>query len=102
MDASLSPAPALAPIMPLPASVSPIIAVDTPPWEIDFVQTPAPVRKAPAKPVPAKSARIEAERIPWGMVALTIATAVLLVFGSHAADPSGSRVMALSAGQPGD
>ena len=78
-----SPIPAAAPLAP-PASPGP---ETTPPWRIEPEASPAPRRKPGGIELP----RIEAQPVPWAIVALTLATALMLVFGNYAG-PSDSRV----------
>lgn len=86
--------------MDTPLSLAPAAPVPTPPVEAEIIEAPAPVRIAPrklAQPVPAP---IRAEKVPLGVFALTLVTAVLLVFGAQSADPEGARIMDFAAAHP--
>jgi hypothetical protein len=96
MDATLSPLPAQPLSLALPAPSPKAASPTAPPWEAEALAVPQPARRAPGKPARPKSPRIQSEKLPWGMIALTIATAVLVIFGARAADDRGSRVMPLT------
>lgn len=91
MDATLP----IAPIALPPASLA-----DTPPWEIEIDESPLPVRVMPRKVAPSPSPA-KSEGIHWSVTALTVLTAVVLVFGARAEEGTHSWVIA-SAVQPGE
>lgn len=92
----------LAPAAFVPASASQGFSpVATPLPEVEMTEAPAPVRAAPKRKVaPAVEAPIRAEKLPLAVLALTVVTAVLLVFGARSADAEGARVMTFAAAQP--
>lgn len=82
---------------PLSIAPPPAAVADTPPWDIEAAETAAPLREPARKALPMAAANIEAERIPWGVAALTFATALLVVVGARAVDAPQSRVVTFSA-----
>lgn len=84
MDASLS----LAPAASLPALGDDAPAALSLPWEVD-AEEPAPVRSAPRKIRRSGAAAIRvqaAEHLPWGVMAMTALTALLLILGARVPD----------------
>lgn len=63
------------------------------PWESEPAEAPQPPRKIRRHPSGFDTPHIAAQHVPWAVVALTLATALLLVFGAQAGGTPESRVM---------
>lgn len=78
--------------LPMPGLITPANAVkpvfvahETPPWLMEET-TPVPRPRRPkVAAVPARAHRHRAETLHWGVVALTLFTAIGVLFGSHGA-----------------
>lgn len=68
-------------ITPANAVKPPVVADETPPW-LKEETTPAP---RPRRPAVAAAPIRRAETLHWGVVALTLFTAIGVLFGSHGA-----------------
>jgi hypothetical protein len=87
----------IAPAAPFSAAPSPSGSPEpfdaAPPWEskpAEPVRSPRKIRRHPSG---FDMPRIVTQQVPWAVVALTLATAVLLVFGARAGGTPESRVM---------
>lgn len=94
-----SPALASAPagqVSPLPTAPA------APPWEVEADDPSPPPRAAAPRRAKAAETRIPAPRVHWSITALTVATAVVLVFGTQPDNRSGASVTTFAEARPTD